>query len=135
MPKFSKRSQERLDTCDKQLQRLFNEVIKHYDCTILEGARPKDRQNELFRQGKSKLTWPNSKHNLTHFNQLSQAVDVVPYPIDWNDWNRFYHFAGFVKGVAASMGIKIRCGVDWDGDNDFKDQSFHDAPHFEIVEA
>jgi len=24
----------------------------------------------------------------------SDAVDVAPYPIDWNDKERFYYFAG-----------------------------------------
>ena len=62
------------------------------------------------------------------------AVDVCPYPIDWNNKERFYHFAGYVKGIADSMGIKIRWGGDWDGDTVFDDQSFHDLPHFELLE-
>jgi len=41
-------------------------------------------------------------------------------------------FAGFIKGVAASMGIKLRIGADWDGDFDTNDQNFHDIVHFEI---
>ena len=31
MPKFSKKSRERLETCDERLQKVFNEVIKHYE--------------------------------------------------------------------------------------------------------
>ena len=60
------------------------------------------------------------------------ALDVCPYPIDWNDKDRFYNFAGLVKGIAISMDIKIRWGGDWDGDNDLKDQTFFDLPHFEL---
>ena len=41
-------------------------------------------------------------------------------------------FAGYVKGVAASLGIEIRIGADWNGNFTAKDQSFHDLPHFEI---
>ena len=128
MPKFSNRSKERLATCHADLQRLFNEVIKKYDCAILEGHRSNERQEELYHQGKSKLRAGFSKHN----ENPSIAVDVAPYPINWNDRNRFYHFVGYVKGVADQLGIEIRCGADWDGDNDLHDQTFFDLPHFEL---
>jgi peptidoglycan L-alanyl-D-glutamate endopeptidase CwlK len=128
MPRFSKSSKEKLDSCDVQLQKVFEEVIKKYDCVVLEGHRSVSRQNELYRQGRSKVRGGKSKHNA----KPSLAVDVAPYPVDWNDMNRFYHFAGYVKGVADKLGVELRCGADWDGDNDFKDQTFHDMPHFEI---
>ena len=38
MPKFSARSTERLETCDERLVTIFNEVVKHFECTILEGG-------------------------------------------------------------------------------------------------
>lgn len=129
MARFSALSRERLATCDDRLQQLFNEVVKHFDCTILEGYRPKEKQDAAFHAGTSKVQWPNSKHNKTP----SQAVDVAPYPVDWTDLDRFRRFAWFVKGVASQMGIDIRMGADWDGDNEIKDQNFHDLPHFELV--
>ena len=128
MPHFSDRSLERLATCHDNLQLLFREVVKHFDCTILQGHRGEDEQNEYFRTGRSKLQYPNSKHN-----QLpSLAVDVAPYPIDWSDTDRFYFFAGYVKGIADRMGISIRWGGDWDGDTQVRDQTFMDLPHFEL---
>lgn len=130
MPKFGKKSEERLATCHVDLQRLFNEVIKHYDCTVLCGHRGKDEQDEAVRTGVSKLAWPNSKHN----SLPSKAIDVVPFPIDWNDMTRFYHFGGFVLAVAKQLGIKIRWGGDWNGDLKFRDEKFKDLPHFELVE-
>ncbi len=129
MPKFSDKSLGLLRECHSDLINLFQEVIKHYDCTVLCGQRTEEEQNELFRAGKSKLQYPESKHNGTP----SMAVDVVPYPIDWSDSKRFYHFMGFVTGIASQMGIKIRCGGDWDMDNNFKDQTFHDLPHVELL--
>jgi len=63
----------------------------------------------------------------------ARAVDVVPYPIDWDDREGFYAFGGFVKGVASQKGIKIRWGGDWDSDNDLHDQNFIDLPHFELA--
>lgn len=130
MPYFSARSKNNLSQCDERLQRLFNEVIKHFDCSVIEGHRSKDRQNQMVEAGMSKLRWPHSKHNQTP----SLAVDVVPYPIDWHDRQRFYLFGGFVLGIASQLSIPIRWGGDWDGDKKWRDQSFHDLPHFEIKE-
>lgn len=129
MKEFGKASKERLGTCHSDLQRLFAEVQKRYDCTIVCGYRGEEDQEEAYRTGKSKVRFPNSKHN----QSPSLAVDVVPFPIDWKDRTRFYHFAGFVLGVAAGMGIKIRWGGDWDGDFVLNDQKFFDLPHFELV--
>ena len=130
MATFSKRSRDRLETCDIRLQRIMDEVIEIIDCEILEGHRGKELQDLYFSQGKSKLQFPESKHN----QNPSIAIDIAPYPIDWNDKSRFYFLAGVVKGVAYNQGIKIRWGGDWDSDNDFKDQTFFDLPHFEIKE-
>lgn len=129
MPKFSSKSMDQLATCHPKLQMLFNKVIEQYDCTVLEGFRTGKRQDELYRNGMTKVKYPNSKHN----QQPSLAVDVAPYPINWSDREKFYHFGGYVKGVASQMNIKIRWGGDWDGDNDLKDQTFTDLPHFELI--
>ena len=42
------------------------------------------------------------------------------------------YFAGFVKGIALMLGIPIRWGGDWNGNNDLKDNNFDDLPHFEL---
>ena len=130
MPSFGKSSQDKLATCDPRLQKVFNEVIKHFDCTVIEGHRGEAAQNKAFAEGKSKLKYPQSKHNKTP----SLAADVLPYPIDWNDTNRMRYFAGFVVGIAATMGIKIRWGGDWNQNTELKDNSFNDLPHFELVD-
>lgn len=130
MPIFSKQSQTRLNSCDIRLQKVFNEVIKHWDCTVLEGHRGEQTQNEYYRTGKSKLKYPQGKHN----SNPSLAVDVVPYPIDWEKTNNFIYFAGFVLGIARQMEIKLRWGGDWDQDFNTYDTRFVDMPHFEVVE-
>ena len=112
MPRFGKRSKEKLATCDDRLQKVFNEVIKHVDCSVLEGHRSKERQNKLYEEGKTKVRYPKGRHNASPSN----AVDVVPYPIDWNDRERFHLFAGFVLGVANRMGYTLRWGGDWPRD-------------------
>ena len=129
MPKYSNRSKEKLASCHADLQKLFNEVIKNYDCTIIEGFRSNEYQEELYCQGKSKLKAGKSKHN----QNPSLAIDVAPYPINWNNRIGFYHFVGYVKATADQLNIKIRCGADWDNDNDLHDQTFFDLPHFELI--
>ena len=128
MPKFSERSQRELATCQPALQLVFNRVIKTFDCTIIEGFRGEERQNEYFRTNRSQISWPDGKHNKTP----SWAVDVAPCPIDWEDVRRFYLFAGFVIATGLDLKIPLRWGGDWDGDFLWRDQKFHDLPHFEL---
>ena len=128
MPTLGKASSERLSTCDQRLQDVVNEVVKYFDCTVTCGHRNEVDQEEAFRTGKSTVHFPDSKHN----SLPSKAMDLVPYPVDWNDLKRFYYFAGFVMAIAASKGITLRFGGDWNGDTQVKDNNFNDLPHFQI---
>ena len=128
MPRYSKRSKERLATCDEKLQGVFNEVIKHVDCSILEGHRSKERQNKLYDEERTKVRYPDGRHNA----DPSKAVDVTPYPVNWEDRERQTLFAGFVLGIARGMGLRLRWGGDWDQDFQVMDNRFDDFPHFEI---
>ena len=127
--KFGARSKKNLGEAHQDLQRLFNEVIKVVDCAVIEGHRPKSEQDRAYLSGKSKLKFPRSKHN----SMPSQAVDVVPWPLNWRDTKRFYEFGELVVGIASEMNIGIRWGGDWDGDGDYRDQSFNDLVHFELA--
>ena len=132
MPRFGKRSKERLKGVDAKLQNVLNEVVKYFDITIIEGLRSQERQNELVAQGKSKTKF--GKH------VEGKAVDIAPYPIDWNARADFHYLGGFMLGMAASMGIKIRWGGDWNASSLFKgqrttkDNNFDDLVHFEILD-
>ena len=124
MPKFGKTSRRRLKGVNTKLINVLNELIKIMDVTIIEGLRTEKRQQELLEKGATKVKY--SKH------MEGKAVDVAPYPIDWNDRERFHLFAGFVIGIAKSMGINLRWGGDWDQDFQVIDNKFDDFPHFEI---
>ncbi len=128
MPKFGKVSELRLSTCDDRLRKVLAEVIKHFDCSIVCGHRGQEEQDKAFAAGASQKKWPDSEHN--KFPSL--AVDAIPYPNNWTDENQMRYFAGFVVGIAATMGIKIRWGGDWNCNRDLKDQKFRDLPHFEV---
>ena len=133
MYSFSPRSIGELNTCHPRLRMLFNEVIKHYDCSALKGFRDEQEQRMAFASKRSKVDWPNSKHNLIP----SVAADVVPYPVVWTGEEavrKFYHFAGYVQATAERMGVRVRWGGNWDGDKyDFADQNFYDLPHWELL--
>ena len=128
MYKFSKKSKERLLTCHTDIIRVFNEVIKYVDFSVSEGHRGQELQDKYYEEGKSKAKYPNGKHN----GIPSRAIDVIPYPVDWKDRERQTLFAGFVLGIAKSMGINLRWGGDWDQDWQVQDNKFDDFPHFEI---
>ena len=136
--KYSDKSKINLSTCHSDFREIFNELIKHRDASILCGHRSESEQNLAFLNGRSKVKWPDSKHN----EYLSDAIDAVPYPLKWpdkkkvldnpteenideyiRDMGAFYEFAGFVLGIAAIKGKKI----EWGGH--FK--SFFDGPHFQ----
>ena len=126
--KWSQDSESKLITCKPDLIILANKVLEHADCTILCGFRDKRVQEQAFLEGKSTVHFPYSMHN----RYPSSAIDLAPYPIDWNDIRRFYYFGGFVVGLAKELGIGIRWGGDWDGDFQVKDQNFNDLVHFEL---
>lgn len=131
---FSQKSNEKLLTVDKRLRLVAHRCIDIIDFTVLEGRRSKERQNRLYEQGKSKVQWPESEHNVEEPDDLAKAIDIAPYPIDWEDHRRFYILGGVVLAIANETGIPIRWGGDWDGDKDLDDQSFDDLVHFEIEE-
>ena len=130
MPNFGRKSRERLATCDDRLQKVFNEVIKYWDCSVLEGHRDERSQDRLYSEGKTKVRYPMGRHN----SKPSRAADVVPYPVDWKARERFHFFSGFVLGVARRMGITLRWGGDWNMNFEVDDNKFDDFPHFELVD-
>ena len=130
MPNFSDKSLAKLATSDPRLQRVFHEVVRNFDCTILEGHRNRERQNQMVEEGKSQVRWPDGKHNTVP----SMAVDVCPYPIVWDDRERQTLFAGYVLATAKAVGVNLRWGGDWDRDTEVRDNGFDDLVHFEVVE-
>jgi peptidoglycan LD-endopeptidase CwlK len=137
MNTFSEISKQRLKTCHIDLQLLFAHVIQGYDCTIVSGHRDKEEQDKAYDEGKSKLKYPQSKHNRIP----SWAVDAAPYEPGGIDWSKsqMLFFAGYVKGVADKLyqtGVishRLRLGADWNQNNDIDDEIFLDAPHFELM--
>lgn len=109
------------------------------------GARTIDKQREHFRAGRSKVNpdayatkealYAAAKHVVGPGAPLSRAVDLfVPgQPDGAYDKHALCYLAGIMDAAAASLGIKIRWGGDFDGDGLLLEGgTFHDLPHFEI---
>lgn len=127
MPSFSKKSLEKLSTCHDALQDICLEAIKQIDFAVICGHRTEADQNKAFAEGKSKLQYPNSKHNKTP----SLAVDLAPVKyrdskvyIDWEDIELFKKLAAHVLRIAAEKGILLVWGGNW--------VKFKDYPHYEL---
>ena len=124
MPRFGRRSKQRLKVVDAKLVNVANELIKLMDVTVIEGLRSQERQNELVAQGKSKTKF--GKH------VAGKALDLAPYPIDWDDRERFHYMGGLIRGIGHSLGVDVRWGGDWDSDGEIADNNFDDLVHVEI---
>jgi len=90
--------------------------ITEVDFTVIEGLRSRERQKQLVAKGASKTM--NSRHITGH------AVDMVPWPIDWNDLKRFEIMADAMKQAAEELGVDVEWGGDW--------RTFYDGPHFQL---
>ena len=121
MFKLSKKSQERLETCDERLITIVNDVCKVIDVTVLCGHRGKEEQEKAFNEGKSRAHFGQSYHNALP----SLAVDIAPYPINWdvND-PRWEIMCNLVLYIANRYGIKVKLGRDF--------TNLKDYPHIEI---
>lgn len=130
MPSFSKASKARLAGAHPLLQKLLNEAIKKYDFMILDSQRDRAAQELAFKRGNTKVHFGNSAHNWAP----SVAVDIAPYPVDWDDIARFRELqTKVIRPLAKELGIPIRQGYDWDGDGSSADESFVDWPHIELT--
>lgn len=130
--KFGKKSLEKLEGVHPYLVDLCFKVLQHWDCSVIYGKRTLAEQAELFHKKASKTmkSW-----HLVQPDGYAYAVDIAPYPIDWDNKKRYYYFAGVMMTIAREElpeGYYLRWGGNWDGDEDLDDQSFMDLVHFEL---
>jgi len=144
MARYGRVSQERLEHVHPLLFDLcFQVVSNHCDNSVVYGVRTEAAQRILVEKGFSKTM--NSMHLPRHQDSpdrlsleqggMSWAVDLAPYPINWNDISRFIFLGGIMLAIAKQTfpdDWYLRWGYDWDGDTHFDDQTFMDGAHFEL---
>lgn len=120
---LSKKSKEYLDTCHQDIQLVVYKAAELglMDFSVICGYRGEEEQEEAFRLGHSKAHFGQSSHN----ELPSKAVDIVPYPIDWSNIERFKSLARYLKKVAKDEGVKLYWGGDW--------KKFKDYPHYSLT--
>jgi peptidoglycan L-alanyl-D-glutamate endopeptidase CwlK len=128
MPSFSVTSSRRLANAHPLIQKVMNEAIRHYDFMMLDSQRGRAAQEKAFREGHSKAHFGQSAHNWSP----SIAVDVAPYPLDWNDRKRFIDLSKIILPIAKDMGVPLRWGGDWNMNGIMTDEHLSDLPHYEL---
>ena len=129
---FSKRSLDNQAGVHPDLVKVFNRAIQisTQDFLITEGVRTPERQRELYAQGRTApgkvVTWTlNSNHFKNAKTGYGHAMDVVPYPVDWNSEAKFRTIADAIKQAARELGVRIEWGGDWTASN-------RDLPHWQL---
>ena len=131
---FGKTSLERLGTCDPRLEDVARRALETspMDFGIACGHRGKEDQEKAVAEGKSKVHWPNGKHNAVP----SKAFDFFPVvngKADWDDIKKFKTIALHILKTGEAMGVKLRWGGDWNC-NCIEDDNWYDRPHIELKE-
>lgn len=131
--KLSKTSLSRLAGVDETLVNVVKRAIEisKIDFSVLEGKRTLDRQRELYAQGRTTpgkiVTWTMKSKHID-----GKAVDLVPYPLDWEDIKKFDLIKDAMFAAAKEQDVNLRWGADWDGDGKYREKGEYDSPHFEI---
>lgn len=129
--RFSARSLGNLKGVHPDLARVAERAIaiSRQDFIVTEGVRTKERQKELYAQGRTKpgqkVTWTLTSNHFVKADGFGHAIDVVPYPVDWNDAKKFYAIAQAMKEAAKELNVSLGWGGDWTKNRDL--------PHFELT--
>ena len=132
---LSARSLKSLEGVDPKLVSVVKRAIQitSQDFVVIEGLRTQARQDELWAQGRTKpgpiVTW--TKDASSH--GTGRAVDICPYPVDWNDLKKFDAIYVAMMAAAEELGVRLRYGGDWDMDGKLREKGESDSPHFELA--
>jgi hypothetical protein len=129
MYKYSKSSLAKLEQAHPLLKLLFVRAIEFYDIKILETVRDEETQNGYYAQGVSQVKYPHGKHN----KNPSLAVDFAVYNkgVSFNKDDMLL-VAGFIEGLARSMGINVKLGARWN-EPWVSLNKFQDIGHIELT--
>lgn len=141
---LSKLSLSRLEGVHPDLVKVVKLAITltDQDFMVVEGVRSKEQCYINYGKGRtasqcqakgvpikyaqpnlSKVTWLNNPLASNHVT--GQAVDLVPYPVDWNDLKKFQVVANAMQAAAKDLGVKLSWGGNWKTSKDY--------PHFELA--
>jgi len=112
-------------------------VLTKQDFSVTCGVRTREEQRKLYAQGRTKpgqvVTWTLNSRHFVDADGFGRAVDLAPYPLDWNTPSKFDAIAKAMFQAAKDLGVKIRWGADWDQDGKPRERGESDSPHFELA--
>ena len=137
---LSQRSLKNLEGVHPNLVAVVKRAIEitEQDFVVIEGVRTQARQDELWAQGRTKpgpiVTWTKdaSSHGIGK-DGYGHAVDICPFPVDWNDLSKFDAIYVAMMAAAQELGVRLRYGGDWDMDGKLREKGEMDSPHFELA--
>lgn len=132
--RWGSRSLDHRDQLHPDLADLFDRALEMapFDLSITESHRTQE-EHEALPDGATQVRWEDSKHS----TKPSLAGHIDPYPIDYDDWLRYYMLAGVVFAAARDLCIlnRIRWGGDWDRDFRLSEERFRDLAHWELTDG
>jgi peptidoglycan LD-endopeptidase CwlK len=138
MYQLGNKSRETLKGVHPDLVKVIERAISlsKQDFTVLEGVRTKQRQQELYAQGRSKpgaiVTWTLNSRHFIQSDGFGHAVDLAPWPIDWKTLSKFDAIAEAMFQASKELGVPIRWGADWNENGTPRERGETDSPHFEL---
>lgn len=146
MHSFGRRSIEQIETLDIRLQATLILAIKltMIDFTVTEGYRDAATQEKKFREGTSKLRFPNSFHNIKPSLAFDIAALVPPKGEVTFEHKYYYYLHGIFtcayKEINRSMKnispFILTWGGAWDNGSDFNSpKQFADLCHWQLTEV
>ena len=146
MFRYGTASKVHLSGVTPRLRGIFEKAIELVNFQIVDGIRTAAEQAINIRNGASRTV--DSRHLPQPPDNLSNAVDAVVYPLDYDILERGYNAVkridpglrifehywalGVLAGIALERGVPLRQGIDWNHNGEFEDQTFLDLPHNEI---
>ncbi|AEK81965.1 putative endolysin [Salmonella phage 7-11] len=125
---LGKKSQELLNQVHPDLRKVLEEAFKSmpFDITVLPSTiRTVEEQRKNVEKG---VSWTMKSKHLD-----GRAVDIAPYPVDWNNLERFVVMAAHVLAAADKLGIRVVWGGTWAPTTEgWQKNKRFDGPHFEI---
>lgn len=132
------RSQQKLAGVHPKLVAVVERAIQisKQDFMVTCGVRTLAEQQALYDQGRKTagpiVTWTMNSRHLPAADGLGHAVDLAPFPVDWDDTSKFDAIADAMLAAGKELGTKIRWGADWDSDGNRREARETDSPHFEM---
>lgn len=122
---FGNTSRQRMEGIHPLLIGVANRALSYgvMDLTVppFGGLRTLEDQKKLVAKGASKTL--NSLHR-PQSTGYGHAIDLVPYPVDWDNLYRFVLMGTLMFRAANEMGVPLEWGGHW--------RKFKDYPHFQL---